>query len=295
MNRALIAAAVGALALTGCATYSATPAQTPGEAPPTEPAAILWPATPYDCSTLAGEADKPAELPDGAGRVTLCNEPGHEIHQLPPPDALVDDPAAVVAAYNAGEHANLAAMACTADLGPAYRLVIEYPEGEVVQLRGELYGCRVVGDKLGAQDVLDVFATVLRTQRETQPVVVDDPLAGASCTSLLGSGSWLPALMSDTIAGFRCTGDASEPTVIRDADWATLRDDHTARVEPGNRTEAEITACEQTVGDVLTGVNAAGERVALHGMCGVFEGWSDGQAWVWRPGPEASELLGLGG
>ena len=105
MNRALIAAAVGALALTGCATYSATPAQTPGEAPPTEPAAILWPATPYDCSTLAGEADKPAELPDGAGRVTLCNEPGHEIHQLPPPDALVDDPAAVVAAYNAGENA----------------------------------------------------------------------------------------------------------------------------------------------------------------------------------------------
>ena len=111
MKRSLPAsllALAAALALAGCTTYTGTPAAPPAsETVPTEPG---WEPTPFDCATLATEGDKPEQLPEGAARITLCDEPGHEIRQTTPPDALVSDTAAVVAAYNTQEHANLAVM-----------------------------------------------------------------------------------------------------------------------------------------------------------------------------------------
>ena len=289
MTRTLIPALLGALAPAGCATYTGTPAQ----APPIEPGSIVWPTTPFDCSTLAAEPDKPAELPEGAGRITLCNEPGHPIELAPPPDALVEDPLAVVAAYHDQEHVDLASMACTADLGPAYRLVVEYPEGQVVTLRGELYGCRVVGDKTGAQHVLDAFTQALATQRQTQPPPEVDPLAGAACGHNLGGGSWIAAAMDDTVAGYRCLADDADPVLLGADDWATLRDDWAANAHEGPRTGDELADCTQSTADVLTGVTPWGEGLSLHGLCGVFESWPTrgAEPWVWRPGPAASEVL----
>ena len=113
MKRSLPAsllALAAALALAGCTTYTGTPAAPPAsETVPTVPG---WEPTPFDCATLATEGDKPEQLPEGAARITLCDEPGHEIRQTTPPDALVSDTAAVVSAYNTQEHANLAVMAC---------------------------------------------------------------------------------------------------------------------------------------------------------------------------------------
>ena len=82
-----------------------------------------------------------------------------------------------------------------------------------------------------------------------------------------------------------------------EAAWATIRDDWTANAAKGSRTDDEINSCQQVHLDQLVGLNAAGEKVSLNGMCGVFEVWSAGdlESWVWRPGPAASELLGLGG
>ncbi|MBB1494555.1 hypothetical protein J4N02_07705 [Propioniciclava sp. MC1595] len=302
MKRSLPAsllALAAALALAGCTTYTGTPAAPPAsETVPTEPG---WEPTPFDCATLATEGDKPEQLPEGAARITLCDEPGHEIRQTTPPDALVSDTAAVVSAYNTQEHANLAVMACTADLGPAYRMVFEYPGGETVSVRGEMYGCRVVGDKTGAQAVLGAFTTALTAQREHVPVTVSDPLANATCATDASWASWLTPAMADTVAGYRCAQAgaqaATEPTRFDEAAWATIRDDWTANAAKGSRTDDEINSCQQVHLDQLVGLNAAGEKVSLNGMCGVFEVWSAGdlESWVWRPGPAASELLGLGG
>lgn len=288
MQRSLIAFLLGVFALAGCASYSATPA-----APPATP----WAATPADCTTLVGEGDKPATLPTGAARITLCNEPGHEITQVTPPDALVTDTAAVVAAYNAGQRANLAVMACTADLGPAYRLVVEYPGDKVLTLRGELYGCRVVGDKTAAQAVLDAFTTALIEQRKDAPVTLEDPIGEASCGMGASVGSWLPGTMDATVAGFRCTDGVARAATIAAVDWATLRDDYTANATRTPLTEAEREQCRETIGTSLVGVTASGERVALHGRCGIFEHWTgfNDDSWTWRPGPAASAIIEAAG
>lgn len=290
MKRTMIAVLGAAFALAGCTTYTARPLQSP-QAPSTQPAAVSWESTPFDCDALAAEPRAPSHLDQDAARITLCNEPGHEIEQTPPPDALVADPAAVVAVFNELDEANLAVMACTAELGPAYRMVVEYPDGEVVQVRGELYGCRVVGDKVGADRVLAAFTDALLTQRVTQPVTATDPLAGASCG--FGMGSWLVPPMDATVAGYRCLGDGAQPRKFTDADWATLRTDFEAHAERRQRTTEEFEACTNPQPDTLTGVSEAGERISLHGLCGVFEFWEAGanDPWVWEPGPEASALL----
>ena len=298
MKRSLPAsllALAAALALAGATTYTGPPAAPrASETVPTEPG---WEPTPFDCATLATEGEKPEQLPEGAARITLCDEPGHEIRQTTPPDPLVSDTAAVVAAYNTQEHANLAVMACTADLGPAYRMVFEYPGGEAVSVRGEMYGCRVVGDKTGAQAVLSAFTTALVAQRDQVPVTVSDLLANATCANDASWASWLSPGMADTVAGYRCAEVGAEPTRFDEAAWATIGDDWTANAAKGSRTDDEINSCQQVHLDQLVGLNAAGEKVSLNGMCGVFEVWSAGdlESWVWRPGPAASELLGLGG
>ncbi len=297
MKRTMIALLLGAFGLVGCSTYSGTPATTPS-APITAPGELLWDATPFDCAALAGEADKPATLPDGVGRITLCNEPGHEIGQVTPTDALIIDPGAVVAAYNAQERANLAVMTCTAELGPAYRLVLEYPEGRVVQLRGELYGCRVVGDRTGAPHVLDAFVMGLLEQRKAAPVTLDDPIGEPVCEAMgMNPLSWLPATMDTTVAGYLCADGAKEARTIDATAWETIRDDWAAHATEGGRTEQEMSSCTQTYATTLVGATASGERVVLQGMCGVWEHWRPGTdtSWVWRPGPAASAIIEAAG
>lgn len=297
MKRTMIAfllGAAGLASLVGCTSYSGTPATTPTPGRPAP--ASAWPATPFDCAALADQPATPASLPDGAARITLCNEPGHEIGLQPPADALVADTAAVVAAYNAGEHANLAVMVCTADLGPAYRLVVEYPDDTVIQLRGELYGCRIVGVKTGAQQVFDAFSSALLRQREAHPVTVSDPLQNARCNMGVGPGSWIPAAMGDTVSGFLCPhGETDHPMLISAEDWATVRDDFTANASKEMPTGVDTTTCEQATISAAVGVAASGDTVSLHPVCrGLFELWQGGDdgSLYWQPGPAAADVLG---
>lgn len=236
-------------------------------------------------------------MPLGAARVTLCSEPGHEITgQVEPPDALVIDPDAVAQAWH-----ELAVpdpkdpMVCTAELGPAYLMVLEYPDGRVVQLAGEMYGCRMVGGRYapggpngGADRVLAAFGAALTKQRETIPVEVDHPLQRSDCDSF---GSWITPAVGDTVAGYACSLPDGMPhrIDIPDADWAVLVADAAANSVPA--ASATMPTCEKAPGPTLVGVAKTGETIQWHETCGWYQTFTRDDAQLWQPGPEAAGIL----
>ncbi len=288
-------ALVALLALAGCTTYSGTPAGTPGT--------VAGPATPspVDCSAVPTERDEPERLDLGIARITLCNDPGHTVQfNFPgpavPPDALVTDTDRVAEAYNALEEAHRGSMACTADLGPAYRLVVEYPDGRTVQLTGEQFGCRVVGGRVGAPKVLAAFVEALRAQRTTLPAPTPELDPDAVCRS---SQSWLPATLADTTRGVLCTGfdQAARGRAIEPDDWAVLRADMLANARPFADADAAMT-CPEPTNTALVGVAPAGETFSAQPLCQAWM-WlpeTDPRATtvtsdIWEPGPDAAEIL----
>lgn len=134
----------------------------------------------------AGECPDPADtpvtgssykFPEGASWARVCGTSssgtGMDPGPLPgvllgPPDALVTNLEGLVQFAN-----NLPKMpndiACTMELGPAFTMVVGYPDGSTQQVTGELYGCRAFGDRMGAQAMLDDFGNRLRAQRDAYP------------------------------------------------------------------------------------------------------------------------------
>lgn len=300
MRNATVMFALGALLLAGCgAPSTATPA--PGGAPGTAPASQSepWAPTPVACAELSERAQDPTEVPLGVARVTLCSEPGHPSAGLiAPPDALVVDPDTVVRAWNELAVPG-AQMACTAELGPAYRMVLEYPDGSVVQLAGEMYGCRPVGGRVastprptgGADQVLDAFATALTAQRTTIPVPAGEQVR-PDCD---GAGSWLTPELGDTVSGFACSPSDGQPTRtdIPDADWAVIAADASANSVPA--ASATMPTCEKAPGPSLVGVSKAGEIISLFESCGWYQTFDRAEPRLWQPGTDAAAILaGLG-
>ena len=292
MKRTILALAA-LVALTGCVTYQATPATTP--APPGGSGPVE--ATPVECSTAPPERDEPARLETGIARVSLCNDPGHaELYGMPgptpPADALVLDADRVAAAYNALDRAELATMICTADMGPAYRLVVEYPDGRTVQLSGEMFGCHVVGTKVGSHTVLDAFTDALVAQRATLTPPRLVLAADAVCAS---PSSWVQAELADTTQGVLCTGfDAGargEP--IEGDAWQVVLADITANGR-------EVTAddypndCASSEAVTLVGLTPWGEMTSLQRSCDLYTwqtGPDDGTTMGWTPGDKVKALL----
>ena len=298
MKRPLTAVLLGAaLALSGCATYQGTPASTPAVEP-----TVRADPTPADCATLPTGRDEPDSLDSAITRISLCNDPGHAepygfMGPTPPPDALVRDTGAVAAAYNALEVPRLEVMTCPADLGPAYRLVVEYGDGSSVQVAGELFGCRIVGNRMGANTVLDAFAAALRAQR----AVVAPPTRDADPNDVCRSPwSWLTPELEDTTRGVLCTGSgtAAEGRELAAEDWRTVLADIAANA---NRAAPEDfpSDCAQTQPSTLVGVTLAGETRALQRTCDFFT-WQAGEGprpfddheMGWAPGERAKEILG---
>lgn len=289
--------ALAALVLTSCATPpTATPATgAPGRAPTST--SSPWPATPVACEDQPGQVEAPSEVPLGVVRVSLCSEPGHEAGpRVAPPDALVLDPDAVVRVWN-----ELAApdpkdsLVCTAELGPAYRMVLEYPDGRVVQLAGELYGCRLVGGRHsapgsigGADQVLAAFSTALTAQRQTIPIEVDQPLQRPDCDTF---GSWVTPVLGDLVGGYACSLPEGKPQrlAISEADWTVIAGDLTRNAKPV--AQVTLPSCEKAPGPTLVGVAKTGETIQLHETCGWYQTFDGANSVAWQPDKEAATIL----
>lgn len=291
MRKLMVGLAMAGLLTAGCTTTTGTPASGPSPQPGGAVSTMS-----VDCSKVPAEADMPKKaLASGAVRISLCNEPGFEwAERVAPPDALVKDTQVVIDVVNTLEDL-LPVMACTADLGPAYRLVIEYPDGSTVNLRGELFGCRAVGGQVlrdgpASENVLAAFATALRTQRASLPVKVDHPLESVTCAAL---NAWVTPDPADTIGGFGCElpGGDGDRLPIADADWTTLRADVAANSAVFDHT-APMPECLVAPGPALVGVNEVGEPVTFSPSCA---GWMwtspDGVDRLWTPSEEALAVL----
>lgn len=273
----IVLAVFAALALVGCSTGQTVPA-----VPASSPV--------VDCAALPEEPDLPDVLAEGIAQVRLCQEPGNELALVAPPDALVVDADAVARAYNALEVAELATLACPEDFGPAYRLAVAYPDGTVVTLRGEQYGCSLVGNRLGSDAVLTAFGDALWAQRTTQPATPVEP-PDDLCR---GEASWLVPDLADTVRGVACLPDAAgqlQQRPFSEEDWATLAAD--AAAHPRTPTPLPPDAvCDALALPTLVGVAATGEVVWVPASCAAYE-WGPGRGAThgWEPTGAARTLL----
>lgn len=113
------------------------------------------------------DPDAPAAVPEGATSARLCQGPGTVMDRLPD-RALVSGVDRLVAAVNDLEVAP-EDMACTADLGPGFRVAFGYDDESTFVVTGQLYGCRSVlvgsGYRLGADPIPRLFTDLLAEQR----------------------------------------------------------------------------------------------------------------------------------
>ncbi len=181
------------LALLVSACTTATPADVATPTPPPAPSTPTAPVTPAECPDPADTPTSGAsyEFADGAAWARVCGTSASGTGQDPglsrvlnsPPDALVTNLDGLIDFAN-GLPTNTANMACTADLGPSYTIMVGYPDGSTELITGELYGCGMFGDRLGARQLLTDFGNRLRAQRDALPDLAPpalncaDPTAG---------------------------------------------------------------------------------------------------------------------
>ena len=239
---------------------------------------------------------QPATLPDGATWAQLCDGSSDAaLMRVAPPDRLTTDVAGLVAAYHRLPR-QTTDMACTMELSSAYVLQIGYRDGTVVALRGELYGCRVVGARTGADSLVGEFVSRLTAQRRaTPPTPKTDPTAGLGC-SWFGPQSWMPVSPSDTSAAFACVeasgSTRAEPRSFTAEETSVVLADVVAHAR-----EAALQPCtDARSGRAVVLVTSWGEALAFHEECGAFTQVAyaprgDPVTRIWEPSPPVRRLL----
>lgn len=250
------------------------------------------PAAPVDTRTQTG----PDHVPDGASSVRLCG--GNEIPVDVPRDALVTDVDELAGAVN-GLEAAAPDTACTMELGPAYQLVFDYPDGSAVVASGELYGCRPVVvngvERTGADVPWERFVELLRAQREQLDPPAPADAAAIDCPGATDT-SGIPSVgrAQDLAVAAYC----AEPVLgsggwiraeIPAADLTTL----VADIRANTRQDAGYVDCDVTPPvPHIVGVTAWGDRVDLQAQC--TNGWfvTDVRTnTVWSPSDDARAIL----
>lgn len=288
--------------LTGQPGSPRVPTPTP-VAPPTGPAPTV----------VAGQCPDPADTPNVGGDFNLppraswariCGtsvagtgtEPGvvgERVRQAPP-DALVTNLDGLIEFANAlpipdGD------LACTMEFGPAYTLVVGYPDGSTQMITGELYGCRFIANRIGAQELLDDFGNRLRAQRDAYPGLapVIEPCVDAE-QGVLGDLFVQPNLEQTSTAVINAADFEAKPRVQEVAEWPMLRDAILADSQPYHP-EPDPTADSTSFGPaaVIEAINPQCEALTLQVSGeGVF--WNtpgDHVPMIWQPDAASREIL----
>ncbi|GAA2178864.1 hypothetical protein GCM10009785_03230 [Brooklawnia cerclae] len=303
-----------ALLLTGCA------GTTPGVPSPT---AVETPSGPVP-DVVAGECPDPTQTPptsqaaefaNGASWARVCGTSTAGIGSgiptdgvfanvlLGPPDALVTGLDDLVEFAN-GLPRMPGDAACTSEFGPAYTLVVGYPDGSTTMITGELYGCRAIGgDRTGARELLDDFGNRLRAQRDAYPQLAP---AASSCLDPeppFGDAFVQPRLDQTTAAYALAvqTEGILERVVNEITEWPQLRDEiardsvpQTPATTSGGDSDqnADSSSTSFEVGVSIEAANAQCETLTLQVSQGTVY-WSEpgGESMVWQPSASAIEAL----
>lgn len=268
-------AVIGLALLTACGASTGTPGA-PSPAPVATPTGPVPQVSTGPCPDPASTPVTATsyDLPDGASWARICgtsvtgtgSDPGPNADVLlGPPDALVTNLDGLVDFAN-----SLPTMpsdiACTMEFGPAYTLVLGYPDGSTQMVTGELYGCRQIGDRMGAQEVLDDFGNRLRAQRDAYPEFA--PATDNCQAAPAGFGDrFVQPTIEQTTSGQvlgQPTDDfrfATRPI----AEWAKLRDEIIADSAPPPPPDASPSDTTTSFGPAVTieGLNAQCEALTI--------------------------------
>lgn len=212
-----------------------------------------------------------------------------------PPDALITDLPGLINLVN-GLDEQAADMVCTADFGPAYTLVVGYPDGHTEMVTGELFGCGAIGDRVGASALLTDFGQRLRAQREAHPGYA--PTAADCAVPPEGFGDrFVQPTLEQTTAAFalRFSGsDLTEREARAVAEWDELRTEMITESVPQDAAGASPDDTTSSFGEqvVVEATNPQCEALTLQFTAGRFH-WQQpgGEPLVWTPSESALAIL----
>jgi len=251
---------------------------------------VELPDQPFECPSGDGPVEPRATPTDGtiapgAVLARVCPIQPEGTAWAPPLDALTSDVDAVASTVNRLPVAE-DRMPCNDDLGPAYLMVFQYPDGNIVQVRGDLYGCQLVSfgslERQGAGDALKAYFAALAAQRGQSRPPPTSSLPTPACTLMGGLGpmSLVPhdltqlAVTQAIVCLYSDYSADPDGAVLSRDEIADLTADLHAHTEKG----ATPPACGSFGWLAVVVTNEFGDVLVLQENCGVFI-WGD-QGWT---------------
>jgi hypothetical protein len=214
-------------------------------------------------------------LPTGARAARICYSADMPVAWQAPADPLTRGVGRLVSLVNR-RLASPQGDACNADAGPAYRIVLDYPDGART-INGETAGCREVRvggtERLGGRRVWNSYFRLLARQREhARPRQVSStPLL---CPTGQDRVPFAPLAEVGTLTRARfclSSKDQRGETMTR-RDLRILR--HDAATSAGRRQRSPLrpSRCSRTLrfGYEIVGVDRWGDTVDLHAYCQAY-------------------------
>ncbi|MDT0202011.1 hypothetical protein [Nocardioides sp. AE5] len=259
------------------------------------------------CASLVEDGTLPPltganTLPEGPVAVLMCS-PGGGVSFQAPPDALTQDPDALVDLINAAPlRADDPNMACTMDLGPTWEFVFGYADGSTRTIRAERHGCGgifvgdgVRGDSGTTATLVDAFTGALHDQRAGLEPPTPAPVVETSCRDPYMSESRAVSAMPlrapvEFDSAVLCLPDDATGTTEEIEIGADELSILLADIEANTSTtpRRDLAGCSDFDSYAIYGVTPWGDRQLLSGHCGEF--FLDVDMY-WHPSPAASDVL----
>ncbi len=259
----------------------------------------LW--QPFECPSRGGP-DQPMDTPadgtidPGAVLVRVCAAQ-EGTPWIPPLDALTSDVDTITQAFN-GLAVAEDRMPCTEEFGPAYLMVFQYPDGHAVQVRGDLYGCRLVSfgalERQGADEALSAYFDALQAQRvKTGPILDGEPLSCpdpsfSSVDTLMPVALEDPGLARVTVCRYSTDGALIRQGVLNEAEVS----DVSADLASNTTTSSDLKLCPPEAGGSTELIvrTSYGDVVAFQPQCDYFVSFGSPDQF-WQPTPATLELI----
>lgn len=246
------------------------------------------------CYDESGALVQPIEgesIATGATRAWLCGDASGENPSgtVGPVDPLQFGVDRIVEFVEAQEEIDITTISCTADYALTYNVVLEYPDGSVKAVSGELHGCRMLFDgtthRFGGEEFYDYVRGLWTEQRDSMSLpdfVMVTPPCPVPSTMLVPT-------LDQVHAAVLCVPGTEEnsytPTELDPADVELIVDDIRA-----NAVEGEASGWDST----LALIGSWGDWITLVASDVDDSYWfrdADGVSWVWTPSPEAADIL----
>lgn len=257
------------------------------------------PDQPFECASDGGPAGPMDTPPDGtiapgAVLARVCAVQQEGTPWVSPLDALTSDVDVVARAFNGLPLAE-DRMACTGELGPAYLMVFQYPDGHIVQLRGDLYGCRLVSfgalERQGADEALNAYFDALAGQRRESgpPPAASLPTLPCPGSADVGAATLIPQDLSRltvqqaSICSYDGTGQSLSQGALSPAEVDRLSADLQAHSSGG----VVDVPCQSVQSQTLLVGNEFGDVVSLQKYCQFFLVTEQ----VWTPTEATLDML----